>query len=109
LLIVSCVLPAAYVTIDIVSSQISHGYALPQNEHGWRELARSVLDRKPKSPSSYVGASVALAQLVETMFDRRQEVIAAIEAAACAENPEDKRRAIERVAELVRSPWQTQL
>jgi hypothetical protein len=90
--------------IDDVSSQISHGYALPQNEEGWRDLARSVLDRKPKSPSSYVGASVVLAQFVESSFDRRHQVLEALDAAAGAANPEEQRQAIERVAELVRMP-----
>ena len=61
-----------------MSSDISVGYALPDSDAGWRELARSVLDRKPSHPASYVGASLALAQFVDRALDRRDRIVEAL-------------------------------
>ena len=59
-------------------SEISVGYALPESDKAWRELAQSVLDRKPSRPASYVEASLVLAQFVDRALERRARIVDAL-------------------------------
>ena len=54
------------------------GYQLPDGDAEWRSLAKSVLDRKPPRPASYVGSALVLAQFVERALDRKAAIVDAL-------------------------------
>ena len=54
------------------------GYALPEDDAGWRQLAQSVLDRKPDRAGRYVESALVLAQFVDRALERKTAIVDAL-------------------------------